>query len=336
MADRVALYLQDTLSMQDSLDYVRYAEARGFDAVWQAETRLSRDAIVPMAAYAASTTRLRIGSGVINNWTRNVATIATTFLTLDDLAPDRIMAGIGTWYEPLASKVGVRRYKHLLAMREVVTNLRKLLNMERVTFQGEFVQLDDVCLDVQHGRKEPRRVPIYIGAAGPKLMSLAGEIADGILLNYMVAPRMNQLVLDQVEQGAKRSNRTVYAIDRPQLIMVSVDNERGRALDAARRLITQYIAFQPDLMRANGVYPELIYDVQQMLKDNQSAQQLDDVMRLVPDDVVQLLTAAGTPDEVREKVREYVNAGATVPVLYPLLPDVRLLIDTFARGYSLP
>lgn len=336
MADRVALYLQDTVSVQDSLDYVRYAEARGFDAVWQAETRLSRDAIVPMAAYAASTTRLRIGSGVINNWTRNVATIATTFLTLDDLAPDRIMAGIGTWYEPLASKVGVRRHKHLLAMREVVTNLRKLLNMERVTFQGEFVQLDDVCLDVQHGRNEPRRVPIYIGAAGPKLMSLAGEIADGILLNYMVAPRMNQLVLDQVEQGAKRSNRTVYAIDRPQLIIVSVDNERGRALDAARRLITQYIAYQPEVMRANGIYPELIHDVQQMLKDNQTSQQLDDVMRLVPDDVVQLVTAAGTPEEVREKVREYISAGATVPVLYPLMPDVRLLIDTFARGYSLP
>ena len=93
---RVALYLQDKHPIRDGMEYARYAESRGFEAVWQAESRLVRDAIVPMAAFAAVTERIKIGSGVINNWTRNIGLLAATFLTLDDLAPDRIICGVGS------------------------------------------------------------------------------------------------------------------------------------------------------------------------------------------------------------------------------------------------
>jgi len=105
--DRVALYLQDAHPIRDGIEYVKYAEEKGFEAVWQAESRLVRDAIVPMAAFAACTERIKVGSGVINNWTRNAALIAATFLTLDDLAPDRVICGIGAWWDPLASNVGI-------------------------------------------------------------------------------------------------------------------------------------------------------------------------------------------------------------------------------------
>ena len=97
-SERVALYLQDAHDLRQGLDYVQYAEAHGFEAVWQAESRLVRDAIVPMAAYAAVTERIKVGSGVINNWTRNIGLLAATYLTLDDLAPDRIICGIGAWW----------------------------------------------------------------------------------------------------------------------------------------------------------------------------------------------------------------------------------------------
>ena len=86
MSNRVSLYLQDAHDLRDGLDYVRYAEEKGFEVVWQAESRLVRDAVVPMAAYAAVTERIKVGSGVINNWTRNIGLLAATYLTLDDLA----------------------------------------------------------------------------------------------------------------------------------------------------------------------------------------------------------------------------------------------------------
>src|SRR2546430_17402473 len=100
------------------MEHARYAEQRGFHAVWQAESRLVREATVPMAAYAAVTERIKIGSGVVNNWTRNVGLLAATFVTLDDLAPGRILLGIGAWWDPLASKVGIEPRRPLQGMRE--------------------------------------------------------------------------------------------------------------------------------------------------------------------------------------------------------------------------
>ncbi len=334
MADRVALYLQDAHALDDAIEYVKYAEASGFEAVWQAESRLVRDAVVPMAAFAAVTSKIIIGSGVINNWTRNAAVIAATFLTLDDLAQDRIVCGIGAWWDPLAAKVGIQRRKNLLAMREVVTVVRRLLNRERVTFQGEFVQLDDVELDVVHGRKEGRNVPIYIGATGPKMMALTGEIGDGVVLNYLVSPKYNEMALAQLQIGAKKAGKALDDIDRPQLVVCSVDNDRRKALDAARKLVTQYLGQQPHIMKASGVSQELLDEIGQVLTWPATEEQILEAMKLVPDDVVQMITASGTPDEVKAKVREYMAAGATCPILYPLGADVRLMIDTFAAGYS--
>ena len=133
---RVALYLQDMHSLQEGIKYCQYAEEKGFEAVWQAESRLVRDAIVPLAAFAATTKRLKVGSGVINNWTRNIGLLASTFLTLDDLAPNRVICGIGAWWDPLAANVGIKRHKMLRAMRETIEVMRKLLNMETVTYSG--------------------------------------------------------------------------------------------------------------------------------------------------------------------------------------------------------
>ncbi len=335
MADhRVALYLQDAHPIRDGIEYVRYAEAKGFEAVWQAESRLVRDAIVPMAAFAACTERIKVGSGVINNWTRNPALIAATFVTLDDLAPNRILCGLGAWWEPLASKVGVNRRRPLRAMRETVEVVRRLIAMEKVTYHGEFVHLTDVEIDIVHGRREPRHIPIYIGATGFKMMELAGEIADGVLLNYLVSPEYNLRALEHLEIGARRAGRTLDDIDRPQLIVCSLDTDRQKALDNARKLVTQYLGQQPHIMKASGVSQELLDEIGRVLTWPATEEQIEQAMKLVPDDVVQLITASGTPAECRAKVREYVANGCTCPVLYPLGDDVRLMIDAFAEGYA--
>jgi 5,10-methylenetetrahydromethanopterin reductase len=332
-SDRVALYLQDAHELSEGIKLVKYAEERGFEAVWQAESRLVRDAIVPMAAFAAHTTRLKVGSGVTNNWTRNIGLLAATFLTLDDLAPDRIICGIGAWWDPLASKVGIQRRKPLTAMRETVEVLRRLLNMETVTFHGEFHHVDGIKLDVVHGRKEPRNVPIYIGATGMKMMEMTGEIADGAVLNYLVSPEYNLRAVEALERGAKKSGRTIDDIDRPQLMICSVDNDRQKALDGARKMLTQYLGQQPHLMKASGVSQDILDEIHQVLTWPATDEEIESAMHLVPDDVVQMCTASGSPEEVKAKVREYVAAGCTCPILYPL-GDARLMIDIFAGGYS--
>jgi 5,10-methylenetetrahydromethanopterin reductase len=329
---RVALYLQDKHPLREGMEYARYAEEKGFEAVWQAESRLVRDAIVPMAAFAAVTDRIKVGSGVINNWTRNIGLLAATFLTLDDLAPDRVICGIGAWWDPLAANVGIERRKPLTAMRETVELLRRLLTLENVTYEGEFHQLKGVELDVVHGRREPRNVPIMIGATGPKMMELTGEIADGAVLNYCVPPEYNIEALEQLEAGAARAGRSLDDIDRPQLIVCSVHEDRRTALDGAKELLTQYLAQQPHIAKASGVKPEVVADIQKILGWPATKEQVRAAMPLVPDELVQRITASGTPAEVKAKVREYMANGATCPILYPL-GDVKLMIDTFAGGF---
>ncbi len=327
---RVALYLQDKHPLRDAMGHVRYAEERGFEAVWQAESRLVREATVPMAAYAAVTETINVGSGVVNNWTRNVGLLAATFVTLDDLAPGRILLGIGAWWDPLASKVGISRRKPLQAMRETVEVTRRLLAMEQVTFHGDFVDVDDVRIDVVHGDRSPRRIPIYIGATGVRMLEVAGEIGDGVLLNYLVSPDYNSRALEALGEGAARAGRTLHEIDRPQLVVCSLDEDREAALDRARELVTQYLGQQPHLMKASGVDQSLLDEIGRVLTWPAGPEEIRRAAGLVPDEVVQLITASGTADECRAKVRQYMETGCTCPVLYPLGDDVNAMIDAFA------
>ncbi len=332
MSERVALYLQDAHDLRDGLEYVRYAEQRGFEAVWQAESRLVRDAIVPMAAYAAVTEKIKVGSGVINNWTRNIGLLAATFLTLDDLAPNRIICGIGAWWDPLARNVGIERRNPLTAMRETVEVLRRLLNMERVTFHGEFHHVEGIELDVVHGRREPRHVPIMIGATGEKMLELTGEIADGVVLNYCVPPEYNDRALELLALGARKSGRYLEDLDRPQLVVCSVDEDHDRAFDSTRELLTQYLAQQPHIAKASGVSPQVVAEIQSILGWPATKEQIQRAKHLVPDSLIERITASGTPSEAWAKVEEYRRHGCTCPILYPVGGDPKLLIDTFAQA----
>ena len=330
--ERVALYLQDSHDLRDGLDYAKYAEEKGFEAVWQAESRLVRDAIVPMAAYAAVTNTIKVGSGVINNWTRNIGLLAATFLTLDDLAPNRIICGIGAWWDPLAKNVGIDRRKPLLAMRETIEVMRRLLNMERVTFHGEFHHVDGIELDVVHGRREPRNIPIMIGATGDLMMEMTGEVADGVVLNYCVAPEYNDKAMELLEKGLKKSGRKMEDIDRPQLIVCSVDQDHNQAIDYSKMLLCQYLAQQPHIAKASNVSDDVIHQIQSILGWPATKEQIMQAKDLVPEDLVHKITASGTPDEARAKVEEYKKRGCTCPILYPVGGNFKLLIDTFAQN----
>jgi 5,10-methylenetetrahydromethanopterin reductase len=216
-------------------------------------------------------------------------------------------------------------------MKETVLVLRRLLNMERVSFQGEFVHVDGIELDVVHGRREPRHVPILIGATGDQMMEMTGEIADGAVLNYCVPPEYNDRAMELLAAGAKRAGRSLEEIDRPQLIVCSVDSDHDRAIDTSKMLLCQYLAQQPHIAKASGVSQEVVAEIQSILGWPATREQILKGKHLVPDELVLRITASGTPAEARAKVQEYLKRGATCPILYPAGGDVRLLIDTFAQ-----
>ena len=325
----VALYLQDAHPIREGMQFARAAEVAGFSAVWQAESRLVREATVPMAAFASVTEHIKIGSGVVDCWSRNPARLAATFSTLDDLAPGRVILGIGAWWDPLAAKVGITRSKPLTTMREIVTVVRALLHNETVTFDGQYVHLDGIELDYVYQERRAKDVPIYIGATGMQMMELTGEIADGVVLNYLVAPDYNRRAMEHLEIGAAKAGRTIDDIDRPQLVVCSVHEDHDTAIDMARLMVTQYLGQQPHIMKASGVPQSVLDAVGEVMTWPATHEQVVAASKLVSDEIVQMITASGTPSEARARVDQYVADGCTCPILYPL-GDVQATIDAFA------
>jgi 5,10-methylenetetrahydromethanopterin reductase len=338
MAQRMALYMQDKHPIAVEIEMAKYAESCGFSEIWQADTRLARDCVVLMSALLTETDQLRIGSGVLPIWTRNPAVIAATWSTMWELGglteagESRVMCGIGAWWEPIASRVGVDRRTPLRAMREHVEALRALFTMEEVTYRGEVVQLDRVRLDVAYGDTGPRDIPIYIGATGPRMLELTGEICDGVVLNYVVSVDYIRDAVAKVEAGAARADKTIDDIDRPELLVCSLsDDDPAEALMTGKSLVAYYLGTEPHIMEASGADPELVARVQEVVGWPATEADYRKAAHLIPDDLVRSLMAVGTSAECREKVAEYIDAGVTCPILYPMMDDIKPVIDAFAH-----
>ncbi len=336
MSQRMALYLQDKHDIQYELEIAQYAEERGFSEIWQADTRLARDCVVMMSALLTKTKRLRIGSGVLPIWTRNPAVIAASWSTMWELGGkvddrSRVMLGLGAWWEPIASRVGVERVKPLTAMREHVEAIRQLFTMEEVTYSGKFINLDRVRLDVAFGDTSPRDIPIYIGATGDKMLEMSGEICDGVVLNYVVSVDYIRRAVELVERGAKKAGKTLDDVDRPELLVCCLsDKDPDAAMAEGKKLVAYYLATEPHIMKASNVSEDLLEKVQAIMSWPATEEDYIRASAVIPDEVVRNLMAVGTSDECRAKVKEYIEAGVTCPILYPMMDDIRPVVDAFA------
>ncbi|MEI7992972.1 MAG: LLM class flavin-dependent oxidoreductase [Actinomycetota bacterium] len=333
---RMALYLQDKHPMAYELEMAEYAETKGFTEIWQADTRLARDCVVMMSALLTRTKTLRIGSGVLPIWTRNPAVIAATWSTMWELGgltedgQSRVMCGIGAWWEPIASRVGADRRRPLKAMREHVEAIRQLFTMEEVTYEGEFVKLDRVKLDVAYGDRSPRDIPIYIGATGDKMMEMTGEICDGCVLNYVVPVEYIRSAVGKLAVGGAKSGKTIEQIDRPELLVCSLsDDDPAEAIRTGKALVAYYLGTEPHIMEASGADPDLVRRVQEIVGWPATEADYRKAADIIPDSLVRSLMAVGTAHECREKVAEYIDAGVTCPILFPMMDDIRSVVDAF-------
>ncbi len=337
---RMALYLQDKHDIRYELELAKYAEAKGFSEIWQADTRLARDCVVMISALLTETSRLKIGSGVLPIYTRNPAVIAATWSTMWELGgltadgESRVMLGLGAWWEPIASRVGADRRKPLTAMRENIEAIRQLFTMEEVSYDGEFVQLDRVRLDVAYGDASPRDIPIYIGATGPKMLELSGEICDGPVLNYVVSTDYIRDAVERVRVGAERAGKTLDDVDRPELLVCSLsDDDPAEAVMTGKSLVAYYLGTEPHIMKASGADPELVARVQEVVGWPATEADYRKAAHLIPDDLVRRLMAVGTTAECQAKVAEYIDAGVTCPILYPIMDDIKPVVDAFADWF---
>ena len=331
--DRIGMAFLDRPSAMEQVRLVKKIEDLGYESAWVTETRLARDAFSILGAFAANTSRIKIGPGVVNTWTRGPALMAVTLATLHEMAPGRVIAGIGAYWDPLAWKQGIERRKPLTQMREYEDVLRRLLALEEgVTLEGEVVQVRDLTLDLGHGApRVPVDVPIYVGPTGPKMMELAGEIFDGVLINGLLSTDYTRWAVDHIKAGAAKSGRDSEKIDRPQFVNVAMADDASEARQVAKHLVTKYLGQQPHIAKASGLEEAFIAKLNEIMGGWPARPGgVEDAMRFVSDDIVDRLAISGDPGHCRSRIGEWVEAGASYPIIVPMTNNFDQIAEELA------
>lgn len=322
----------DRPSVPEQLDLAEQAEQEGYSSIWVCETRLARDAISVMGAIAARTERITIGSGVVNTWNRNPALMAMTFATLNNLAPGRVIMGLGAYWDPLAAKQGITRSKPLTQMRQYVEVVRRLLDLEEdVTFESDLIKVDGLTLDLGHGDpRVPQDVPIYLGPTGPKMMELSGEVADGALINGLLSPDYIEQSIEHIGIGAERAGRSLDSVAKPVYVNVALDEDSDKAKRAARRLYAMYLGQQPHIGKASGLPEDFLAEVKRVVGQWPSRPEaLDEATELVTEDIALNYIVAGTREECQEQLKKWERTGVDEIVILPLTENYREMISAF-------
>jgi 5,10-methylenetetrahydromethanopterin reductase len=330
VSERTGLLFLGAPAVPEMVGLAQRAERAGYESVWVAETRLTRDAIAPVAAIALGTERLRVGTGIVNVYTRNPVLLALTFATLDELAPGRIVMGLGAGSPRVLAPQGVEFDRPLTRLREYCEVIPRLIAGEEVTYHGACVNLegarieDVLARDGGAGRRTP--IPLFLAATGPRAVEYAGEVADGVLLNVCLPPAYAAERRDRMLAAARRAGRAGGPAEVAMCIVVSphADGQAGR--DGARRFIAVYLSLFPNVARETRLDEDFVEHLRAVFTE----EGVDAAAPLVGDDVVNLLTAAGTVDDCRRRLGEYRAAGVQLPVLAPVDGALELTIDALA------
>lgn len=297
------------------VEAARRAESLGFESVWVAETRFARDGFVPAAAIAARTERILISTGVVNVYTRNPVILATSYATLDELSGGRAIFGIGPGSPLVLEPQGHDFDRPLTRLREYVEVGRRLISGEEVRHTGESVDVRGVKLEFTPVRAT---IPVYLGVTGPRAMGLAGEISDGVLMNGFTSCSYVRRSIEKIKAGASAAVRDPGEIDLAIGLVTSIDEDADVARERVKPLIAMYLARFPNIARETGYSGEYLEEVRKEVRERG----LEAGGRLVSEEVVDDLAAAGTPGHVRDRIGEYRRAGIQCPVLFTVGPNL--------------
>ncbi len=315
----------DSGSIQDIVRRARLAEDLGFDDFWYCQDLMKRDAWVVLTAVAAATSRIRIGTCIVNPFTSSPAEIAMRAASLQEYSQGRFVLGIGPGDPPYLEWVGVRQERPRRGLAEAITIIRGLLRGDDAALEGEtFTYRPGARLRMPIPAQP---VPIYIGGQGPRVLELAGEVADGAL-PIVFPPETIDFAAGRVQAGAARSGRSLEQFDLAACVWWSVAETRAAAEDALRYLVAYY---GPSL-RAETLVP--IGLVPHDFDAIRNAWQAGDMQRAMELLTPQMFGLAiyGDPDEMVARVQWLASRGATqINLGPPLGPDAEQALRITAR-----
>lgn len=322
------------------LNLARLAEAHGFGNFWYADEKFYRDPYVSLAYVAQHTSRINVGTGVTDPYTRHPAITATAMGTLAELVPGRAVLGMGAGFSGLHA-MGIRPMKRVAALREAIELIRRLWAGETVTFEGRVVSFYGGELNFN----PPARIPIHIATSGRQVLRLAGEIADGIWLGDMASAGVIGPAIDEVRRGAGRVGRSlegVPLISRANLILSEDPNEARKPMRSwiavglwyTHPKWDYYLNYTPEWEARFETLRQFIERHGGKPRNVGDFALVSDYADLVTDAMVRDASLAGTVDDVVHQIVEIARAGISQITLYPMpLPGqtIESVMELFVR-----
>jgi 5,10-methylenetetrahydromethanopterin reductase len=313
---KLALGFNPVLSLQEASRIASSAEGLGFDSVWMHESLFQRDVVTYISAMAGATNKIRLGSGVINTFTRHPVTAATTFATLSELSGGRVNLGVGLGSFPTIPLIGhqifpVEKTRPLRRLKEYIQIVKMVWEGNKVDFDGEFFQVHNLTLGFKTSG-----TPVFVASLSPKTQAFAATVADGVILSPALnSARGTEKMVENVKRGEAKRGRTV---ERASYMLTSLDPDPAKAAQAVRDYY--FFVYQlaevvrPEVLAPYGISEEQLKPMKEAWKKGD----LPEAKRLVPDQAIEVLTITGDGDHASDRLKEYSTVGVTLPIAMPI------------------
>jgi probable F420-dependent oxidoreductase len=288
-------------------DLVRHAERAGFTDAWSYET-FQGDAFVPVAAAAVVSDKMRLGTAIVPVFTRPAALIAISSATVQRISGGRFILGVGISTPTIVEQwMGIPYKMPVTRLRETVDALRSIFSGEKVTTTGKTVHINGFRLS---GPVEPAP-PIYVGAQGALMLRTAGEIGDGVIVNY-ITPETFAPLLEHIREGARSAGKPTDNIDIACRIQVAVDPEEDVVRENLRRELTAYVT----VPQYNKYFREIGYENEARIAiEAWNGGDRKKALQSIPQKMVEEIYVLGSPARIAQRLHDFERAGITTSTL---------------------
>ena len=309
--ERIGVGFSGGLQPGEVVECVRYAEELGYESAWMTEGH-GGDQFTILTACALATSRIKLGTSISSVFARSAPTIAIAAACVDEFSKGRFILGLGSSHRvQVVGEHGLAYGKPLTRVRESVEIIRALLRDGQVSYQGDIFNIDGYDLWFTPFRRE---IPVYLGAVNPRMLELCGRTAQGVILTRSTVEQA-RAAIGHVSAGALGAGRDLSEIELALQLACSVSDDKEKARDRIRGRVAMYAARFPryrSVMEDAG-FTEEVEAIRQAWDQGSHVQ----AQSLVPDELVDSMSLVGTPEECRERIQTYRDAGITLPIIMP-------------------
>jgi probable F420-dependent oxidoreductase len=308
---RVGVAFSGGLPPADIVECVKLAEALGYESAWVAEGH-GGDQFAILGACALATRRIRLGTSISSVFVRSASTIGMAAATVDQLSGGRFVLGLGSSHRvQVEPEHGIPFLRPTARLRDTIAIVRALVRDGTVSHRGETVTIERFDLWFPPHRAD---IPIYVAALFPRMLEIAGGLAEGVLLTWPTPAAIARAV-EHVGIGARRAGREARAVDVASLIPCAVADTAAAARDALRPAVGLYAGFFP---RYNRLLAETGFgEAVRAIKAAYDRGGREAAAEVVPDGLIDAVALAGTPDTCAARLEAYRRAGLALPIVSP-------------------